>query len=407
MNNKLSERTGVIYLFESQINGKCYIGQTINWDQRLKDHKKASGDNLFHRAIRCHDFDSFVHSFLHKNVPEKKLDMLEKYYIFAYNSYENGYNMTEGGDSNPMKNPEVRIKSSKTKKEQVLRGEYSSQRPEVQAKIKETQQKKIQDGTHHNLTDNPMWKEENRIKVSKTLREQALRGEHSSQRPEFLAKIKAIQQKKIQDGTHHNLTNNPMWKEENRIKVSKTLREQALRGEHASQRPEVQAKNKLAQQKKIQDGTHHNLTNNPMWKEENRIKVSKTLREQALRGEHSSQRPEVRAKIKEIQQKKIQDGTHHNLTNNPMWKEENRIKVSKIFKERALRGEHVSQRPEVQAKIKATQQKKIQDGTHHNLTNNPMWKKENRIKAQQTKSKNKRKNEENLGQIFLFSENLE
>ena len=33
---------GSIYILENKINGKCYVGQTININRRLKDHKIIS-----------------------------------------------------------------------------------------------------------------------------------------------------------------------------------------------------------------------------------------------------------------------------------------------------------------------------------------------------------------------------
>ena len=53
---------------------------------------------LIKRAIRKYGVDKFKITELEK-CEEKNLDEREVYYISLYNSYHNGYNMTEGGKS--------------------------------------------------------------------------------------------------------------------------------------------------------------------------------------------------------------------------------------------------------------------------------------------------------------------
>ena len=56
----------VIYKYTNKLNGKTYVGQTINEDQRMKDHLKAArleGNSQhhtpFHRALNKYGLENF------------------------------------------------------------------------------------------------------------------------------------------------------------------------------------------------------------------------------------------------------------------------------------------------------------------------------------------------------------
>lgn len=94
---------GIIYKYTSPSN-KVYIGQTIHEHARYMRHKRIEGDNKFHRAIKKYGFENFIYEVIfiiendnRKRVKEK-LDYMERYYIRKHNSYNKGYNSTEGGD---------------------------------------------------------------------------------------------------------------------------------------------------------------------------------------------------------------------------------------------------------------------------------------------------------------------
>lgn len=101
-----------IYKYVNNINQKVYIGQSINLEQRKYAHKssayneKASDYNSqFHQAIRKYGFENFSYEVIaeisNEEYSKQMLDDLEKYFIQYYNSYNHGYNATEGGDDNP------------------------------------------------------------------------------------------------------------------------------------------------------------------------------------------------------------------------------------------------------------------------------------------------------------------
>ena len=97
-----------IYKITNLINGKVYIGQSIDIQKRWKYHlsdafyKNAPDYNcIFHQAIRKYGKESFKFEVLEECSPED-LNSREKFYINYYKSFSNnhefGYNMTPGGD---------------------------------------------------------------------------------------------------------------------------------------------------------------------------------------------------------------------------------------------------------------------------------------------------------------------
>lgn len=91
---------GVIYKWTNKINNKSYIGQTLFPNKRINSHINAAKNNsqlLFHKALRKYGIDSFIYEEL-ESVEENKLNEREMYWISYYDSYNNGYNMTLGGE---------------------------------------------------------------------------------------------------------------------------------------------------------------------------------------------------------------------------------------------------------------------------------------------------------------------
>lgn len=88
-----------IYKATNTINGKCYIGFDSNWPFRLNNHKKTPNKTKFHNAIRKHGWESFEWEILYQSMDGHHcLKEMESYFIREYNSFNNGYNMTLGGE---------------------------------------------------------------------------------------------------------------------------------------------------------------------------------------------------------------------------------------------------------------------------------------------------------------------
>lgn len=99
---------GVIYKYTNVLNGKVYIGKTINEEHRKVEHRNSKKIDHFHNAIRKYGFDKFKYEviFRLKSHDKKRLNcvlnLMEKFYIRRYNSYYKGYNSTLGGDGNQL-----------------------------------------------------------------------------------------------------------------------------------------------------------------------------------------------------------------------------------------------------------------------------------------------------------------
>lgn len=93
---------GFIYKITNTINGKFYIGQTIqNVKERFYQHcatkcSKAVSNMAIHRAIKKYGKSNFTVEVI-KEIDSANLNDRERYWIKYYNSYNNGYNSTKGG----------------------------------------------------------------------------------------------------------------------------------------------------------------------------------------------------------------------------------------------------------------------------------------------------------------------
>ena len=97
---------GYIYLITNHINGKKYVGQTVNpihhrWKEHIEDAYSGNKSNsLLHRAIIKYGASNFGIDIL-QECADAELNEKEKSYIKKYNTYytyDKGYNMTWGGE---------------------------------------------------------------------------------------------------------------------------------------------------------------------------------------------------------------------------------------------------------------------------------------------------------------------
>ena len=91
---------GYIYKVTNKVNGKVYIGKTIkSIEKRWKEHLEKSKINKtkFYNAINKYNVENFILEKI-EECDDLILNEREQYWIRYYNSYENGYNSTGGGD---------------------------------------------------------------------------------------------------------------------------------------------------------------------------------------------------------------------------------------------------------------------------------------------------------------------
>ena len=93
---------GFIYKITNKVNGKSYIGQTIqSVKERFYQHcatkcSQAILNMVIHKAITKYGKSNFTIEVI-EEVESANLNDRERYWIRYYDSYNNGYNSTEGG----------------------------------------------------------------------------------------------------------------------------------------------------------------------------------------------------------------------------------------------------------------------------------------------------------------------
>ncbi len=104
-----NESQGCIYQLTFP-NGKSYVGQTKSWKRRMRGHKcgsKRDDGHLIKRAIRKHGWANVQVNVLER-VVVSKLNAAEVKWIARLGTLKpGGYNLTPGGDAQPMDNPTV------------------------------------------------------------------------------------------------------------------------------------------------------------------------------------------------------------------------------------------------------------------------------------------------------------
>jgi group I intron endonuclease len=92
----------LIYKVTNKLNGKIYIGKTKQTLSKRKarhyECAKHQSDTNFHSALRKYPKDVFLWQIEKECKDENELNEYEIYSINKYDTYKNGYNMTEGGD---------------------------------------------------------------------------------------------------------------------------------------------------------------------------------------------------------------------------------------------------------------------------------------------------------------------
>lgn len=111
-----------IYKITNIVNGKVYVGQTINFSKRQKDHlyrliSKKHRNPYLQKAFNKYGKDNFKIELITKCEVEK-LDELENHYINEYDSMNKkyGYNLVTGGNEYRVFSEDVKRRMSLKKK---------------------------------------------------------------------------------------------------------------------------------------------------------------------------------------------------------------------------------------------------------------------------------------------------
>ena len=112
--------TSGIYCITNLVNDKRYIGQSKNIEVRFKDHFSRLRRNAHPNSYLQNSFNKYGESNFSFDVLckccEEDLDAEEKKLIKLYDTYNQGFNLTEGGEVSPMTIPEIAKKVSNNMK---------------------------------------------------------------------------------------------------------------------------------------------------------------------------------------------------------------------------------------------------------------------------------------------------
>lgn len=101
---KIKNKRGWIYGIKNKVNGKLYIGQTVNYTKREYQHFNKETCPALRNAFEkygINNFEMFViltFKAINEEVLKQLLDWFECFYIKKFNTFNDGYNCTLGGD---------------------------------------------------------------------------------------------------------------------------------------------------------------------------------------------------------------------------------------------------------------------------------------------------------------------
>lgn len=123
-----------VYKITNKINGHAYIGISNDINKRFNEHKNRFSiidskeyDKALYKAFRKYGIDNFIFEVLIEENDIEKRKELEKYYIKLYNTYNNGYNETIGGDIAEMQHGETHSRAKLTEQDVInIREAYNN-----------------------------------------------------------------------------------------------------------------------------------------------------------------------------------------------------------------------------------------------------------------------------------------
>lgn len=88
-----------IYRITNTVNGKCYVGQSINIEKRLRQHKKGIDSNEhLQNSFKKYGMDKFEFEVI-EECAISELNNRERYWIAHFKAFDEGYNSTLGGET--------------------------------------------------------------------------------------------------------------------------------------------------------------------------------------------------------------------------------------------------------------------------------------------------------------------
>ena len=144
-----------IYKITKISNGKSYIGQSNNIKRRFKEHqqKGASSRIPLDIAIQKYGVQAFTYEIL-EECPLNKLNEREQYWINYYDTVNNGYNCSTGGDQQSIGENNGRAKLTEQDVIQIRKAYANHKR---QKEVYENYKDKITFSTFQNIWSGHSW----------------------------------------------------------------------------------------------------------------------------------------------------------------------------------------------------------------------------------------------------------
>lgn len=166
-----------IYLITNKVNGKKYVGQSIDIEERWKSHiwESKKSEYIIHRAMRKYGIDNFDFSIL-EECSVDKLNEREIYWISELDTYNNGYNMTIGGEGHLLyldpKEREQKKKEAAIRRSKKYRDSHKEERRELQRKYRKNNPDYVKKWEEkHKEERRIMWRERaRRLRMEKKLK---------------------------------------------------------------------------------------------------------------------------------------------------------------------------------------------------------------------------------------------
>jgi group I intron endonuclease len=246
-----------IYIFTHKVNGKKYVGESLNIYIRMNVHVKMDIQSVFHNALRKYGWDGFDLKIMYfPDITKKDLLDLEETFIFLESSLvsEHGYNVCErGNDTSGYKHSdETRKRMSEARKNMSF---------ETRKKISDAK-KNMSDETRKKIGEAAKGRkhsDEARKKMAKAARGKIVSDETRKKMSESLKGIKHSDEtrKKISESRKGKIVS-----EETRKKISETVKGRKHSDEARKKMSEAKRNISDETRKKISDAAKKRWKNN-------------------------------------------------------------------------------------------------------------------------------------------------
>jgi group I intron endonuclease len=209
---------GVIYKIVSKIDGRCYIGQTINFKRRKisykMDSKRKHKNSKILSAMHKYGYDNFDIYIIDYAYNKDQLNYKEMFWIRIYNSNINGigFNIESGGNSIGKASEE-----SKKKNSIAHLGKKASEETKLKMSKSIGGENHYMYGKHHS--------EETKKKISESEKGRKMSDEHKMIISKtHTNKIVSIETRKKRAGENSSLSK-LTWEQVDQIRLEYSLRE--------------------------------------------------------------------------------------------------------------------------------------------------------------------------------------